>query len=219
MWSADIGNERLRAMSNGLRHILVVSAMLALSACTVRPLYQQGGTQVPGSMAAELASIEVSEVFTRDAQEVRNQLIFLFTGGATRTPDPRYVLDLRIKSSSANAADLQSGDAEDPTAKTVTMTAIYTLRDASDGKAIARGRRAITSAFDVPDQNFAAVRAERDAENRAARELAEVLHLSVAQDLARYQRDNERKLPKVVLEEPETVPDDPLPETSTFVRE
>ena len=43
MWSADIGNERLRAMSNGLRRILVVSAMLALSAVIAWDAGRKGG--------------------------------------------------------------------------------------------------------------------------------------------------------------------------------
>ena len=45
------------------------------------------------------------------------------------------------------------------------------------------GRRQIASSYDIPRQEFAAVRAERDAENRAARELAELLRLALAQDL------------------------------------
>ena len=45
-----------------------------------------------------------------------------------------------------------------------------------------------TAAYDVPLQEFAAIRAERDAENRAARELAELLRLVIAQDLERTAR-------------------------------
>jgi len=50
---------------------------------------------------------------------------------------------------------------------------------------VASGRRSISSSFDRPLQEFAAYRAQRDAEDRAARELADLLHLAVAQDLAR----------------------------------
>jgi len=40
------------------------------------------------------------------------------------------------------------------------------------------------SSFDVPQQEYAAIRAQANAQSRAARELAEFLHLAIAQDLA-----------------------------------
>jgi LPS-assembly lipoprotein len=50
---------------------------------------------------------------------------------------------------------------------------------------VASGTRQFVSSYDVPRQEFAALRAKRDAENRAARELAELIRLAVAQDLTR----------------------------------
>jgi len=46
--------------------------------------------------------------------------------------------------------------------------------------------RAAASSFDKPRQEYASYRAQLDAENRAARELAELLNLAVAQDLVKY---------------------------------
>jgi LPS-assembly lipoprotein len=43
------------------------------------------------------------------------------------------------------------------------------------------------SSFDVPRQSFAEMRAEIDAQNRAARELAQLLQLAIAQDLSKNQ--------------------------------
>ena len=68
----------------------------------------------------------------------------------------------------------------------MTLTASYTLTDAKTGAVITAGKRAITSSFDRPRQEFASYRAQIDAENRAARELAEALQLSIAQDLVRH---------------------------------
>ena len=48
---------------------------------------------------------------------------------------------------------------------------------------------------DIPSQEFAALRAVRDAENRAARELAELLRLVVAQELRQPTSTN---VPRVV---------------------
>jgi LPS-assembly lipoprotein len=50
---------------------------------------------------------------------------------------------------------------------------------------VSNGDRQFSASYDVPRQEFAAVRAQRDAENRAARELAELLRLAIAQDLSR----------------------------------
>jgi LPS-assembly lipoprotein len=41
------------------------------------------------------------------------------------------------------------------------------------------------SSYDISTQQFAAYRALRDAEDRAARELADLLRLAIAQDLAK----------------------------------
>ena len=77
-------------------------------------------------------------------------------------------------------------DEDEPTAGTVTLTASYVLTDAKTGVVIATGKRSIPSSFDKPTQEFASYRAQLDAENRAARELAEMVSLSVAQDLVRH---------------------------------
>ncbi len=63
------------------------------------------------------------------------------------------------------------------------MLASYTLTD-SKGTVVANGNRQFAASYDVPRQEFAALRARIDAENRAARELAELLRLALAQDLA-----------------------------------
>lgn len=163
--------------------IAAAALMLAVaSGCTVRPLLASG--PAVGEQAA-LASVAVAPVGTRPAQEVRNHLIFLFGGGAGQPANPRYTLDLSATSRTSSAVQVQSGGENEPTAGMVTMTGTYSLKDASSGEVVADGRRQISAAFDRPRQEFAVLRAERDAQNRAARELAEFIQLAVAQDLAR----------------------------------
>ncbi|PTE08076.1 LPS assembly lipoprotein LptE [Mesorhizobium helmanticense] len=167
---------------------LVVSAAL-LSACTVRPLYSSApltaGSQV--GAATELASISIKPVNTRYAQQVRNNLIFALGQGAGEPASPVYSLDLGVTELVESAAIVQiQTDEDEPTAGTVTLTANYVLTDAKTGTAIARGKRSIASSFDKPQQEFASYRAQIDAENRAARELADLLRLSIAQDLIKH---------------------------------
>jgi len=167
----------------------LVASVALVSACTVRPLYSSAplsaGSQV--GAAAELGSISVKPVNTRYAQQVRNNLIFALGQGAGEPASPAYSLDLGVTELVESAATVQvTTDDDEPTAGTVTLTANYVLTDAKTGTTIATGRRSIASSFDRPRQEFASYRAQIDAENRAARELADLLRLSIAQDLVKH---------------------------------
>ena len=167
----------------------MAAALALVSACTVRPLYSNQPLS-PGSQlsaSAELASVAIKPVNTRYAQQVRNNLIFAFGQGAGEPASPAYTLDLGVTELVESAAIVQVQTQEDePTAGTVTLTANYVLRDTATNTVIGVGRRSIPSSFDKSRQEFAAYRAQIDAENRAARELADLLRLSIAQDLAKH---------------------------------
>ena len=78
----------------------LVAALAVLSACTVRPLYSNAPVRAGSSatMSDELSSIAIKPVTTREAQEVRNRLIFLFQGGKAQPATPAYSLDLTVVS-------------------------------------------------------------------------------------------------------------------------
>ena len=165
----------------------LVGSLALVSACTVRPLYSNAPLSTGSSANAELASIAIKPVKTRYAQQVRNNLIFGFGRGAGEPASPLYSLTLSVTEAVESSALVQVGtDEDEPTAGSVTLTANYTLTDAKSGAVITVGKRSITSSFDRPRQEFASYRAQIDAENRAARELAEALQLSIAQDLVRH---------------------------------
>ena len=167
----------------------LIASMALVSACTVRPLYSSAPLN-PGSQVtptAELASIAIKPVKTRYAQQVRNNLVFGLGGGQGEPASPVYSLDLGVTELVESAAIVQvATDEDEPTSGSVTLTAAYTLTDAKTGEKISSGRRAISSSFDRPRQEYASYRAQIDAENRAASELAEVLHLAIAQDLVKH---------------------------------
>jgi len=167
----------------------LLGSLALVSACTVRPLYSNAPLSTGSTVSAnaELASIGIKPVNTRFGQQVRNNLIFGFGRGAGEPASPVYSLYLGVGESVESSALVQVGtDEDEPTAGSVTLTANYQLSDAKTGAKIASGVRSITSSFDRPRQEFAAYRAQIDAENRAARELAEALQLSIAQDLVKY---------------------------------
>jgi LPS-assembly lipoprotein len=162
-------------------------AAAAAAGCTVQPLYSkpEASAYAPGGGLQALNSIGIKPVDTRAAQEVRNHLIFAFNGGAGQPASPRYEMTLKVASIKDDGLVTQVADENMPSAGTVTLIAEYVVSDAATARPIASGRRQITANYDIPRQEFANVRAERDAENRAARELAELLKLAVAQDLRR----------------------------------
>jgi LPS-assembly lipoprotein len=173
----------IRAVSLAVLSLLLAGAV----GCTVRPLYSDAALTPDGTTtSAALSSVLIRPARTRDGQEVRNQLIFLFNGGQPQTSSPVYELELGTVVSREISTISQTSSVNQPTSGAVTMFSNYTLVDAATQKPVATGRRQITSQYDIPDQEFAAYRAQRDAENRAARELAELLKLAVAQDIVRH---------------------------------
>jgi LPS-assembly lipoprotein len=172
-----------------LRRSLIAAAagflLAGLAACTVQPLHGGGPA---GPVSSQLSAIHVSPVDTRQALEVRNHLIFLLGGGAGQPASPAWKLDLDVHSRVSETALIQIGKDNEPSAGTVILSANWRLRDAASGETVASGRRVAQASYDRMRQEFANVRAVRDAENRAARELAEMLRLALAQEVARLGR-------------------------------
>jgi LPS-assembly lipoprotein len=165
---------------------IAAGGLMAVAGCTVEPLYMaapapSSGT-VTGSVGGDLSTIAIKPVGDRVGQQVRNQLIFLFGGGKGQPANPHYSLALTVYAVSEATANVQINNQNQPTAAILTAYGSYKLTDAS-GKPFSQGDRQIAASYDVPRQEFAAVRARIDAEDRAARELAELIRMAVAQDL------------------------------------
>lgn len=184
----------MKAVFRALLAAGLTAAMAFSTGCTVRPLLATGYATIntAGTPAGELPSIAISPVDTRFGQEVRNHLIFLLNGGGGQAASARYTMKLSISAITTSAARIQRLEEVQPTAKLARLVADYTLYDAETDDAVASGRREMSSAFDVPSQEYAAWRAERNARDRAARELAELLRLAVAQDLVRLHKQNDQ---------------------------
>jgi LPS-assembly lipoprotein len=185
MSSSDRGQDLTRASAtvrrwaSGVRGGLAALALgLLASACTVQPVYMPiaQGPQV----AADLSAISIQDVNDRVGQQVRNNLIFGFTGGGTAA-SPRYDLALRVTSREARL-----GFERDETAPaySVTVTVTYELKEISSGKVILRSLNRGVASYDRSNQAFANQRARIDAEDRAAQSVAEDIQLRLAAALA-----------------------------------
>lgn len=160
----------------------LLAALLALAGCQVQPLY---GTNSAGTSVAT-AAIGISPATTRVGQVVRNDLVFAFGQGSGEPANAEYTLDLTV--SSAAAGVLPTGLQNDFSAARVTATAVYKLVETATGTLVHAGTRDTIALLDYPAQGYSNVRAVRDAENRAARELAALIRADVAANIARRAR-------------------------------
>ena len=165
-------------MKHSFNLIAAAVLLLGISACQFRPLHGNAGADPAASSI--LSGVTVSQVDSRVAQQVRNHLLFLFNGGfapASSTHEAR----IRVTWTNRQLAAIESN--RDTSAGTVTVTVYYDLVEINSGKIKGSGTRQASASYDRTGQVFANKRAERDAENRAAREAAESIRLAVAADL------------------------------------
>ena len=151
-----------------------LAAPLLLAGCQVTPLYADR----PAAENTMLSAIFIEEVDDRVAQQLRNELIFLFNGGQNQPVAPRYRLVLEVeKSTMPILLDPQTGEA---TGQNLELIGRYLLLDAKTGEQLLALAERVTTTYDRFEQGFADLRAERDAENRAAKELAERIRANLA---------------------------------------
>lgn len=142
----------------------------ALAGCQVTPLYST-------ATSTSLPAIEISDAGDRLEQVVRNQLVFL-NGGAGSQGASDYKLELNVTRSASGVLD--SGTDNNFSAGRMVANGTYKLTKFSDGTVILDGKRSSTALYDLPDQEFSKIRALRDAEDRAGRELAELIYADLA---------------------------------------
>jgi LPS-assembly lipoprotein len=142
-------------------------AML-LSGCGFHPLY--GG--VNGGMSQTLSSIYVEPVPERIGYELRNTMIDLLDGPGTAS-GASYRLKLALSETTQGIA-LQN-DAT-ITRYNDTLTVTYELSDMA-GHIVTKGAETGLSAYNVlpssPSANYGTLAAQRDADKRAAQDIAE----------------------------------------------
>ncbi|MDB5523485.1 MAG: lipopolysaccharide-assembly family protein [Rhizobium sp.] len=164
-----------------LKSALVAVALpllLIVGGCQVRPLY---ATSADAQTA--LKSIMFSEADSRVELEVRNQLIFMTSGGAGEPANPEY--DVQLTVVERNVGVLLDLSTDLPRAGRIILKADFTLKRTKTGEVLKTGHRSAVALVDFPGQEYAKLRATREAENRAARELAELIRADLASWLGR----------------------------------
>jgi LPS-assembly lipoprotein len=183
LWS-----DRLRRCLGGAA---LLGAAIALGGC-FQPLHNAGGgtaTSVPiapamaGSNARQLAAIDVLPMDGRIGQQIRNELIFFFTGGSAPAPYA-YRLDVRAQALSAQTA-IVDPFTDRPELETAGVDAVFTLTRVQDGAPLFSGKAFGRATYTRTRQRYASVRALRDAEDRASRTVSEQIRAQLQGYFAR----------------------------------
>jgi LPS-assembly lipoprotein len=166
--------------------LLAVAALAALTAGCFQPMYAEHADGSPG-LRDKLSTVEIPPVAdkpnaSREARvgvAIRNALAFKLYGNATGAP-PLYRLVLRFNSSrSSLIVDPNTGL---PSTENYGIDAQYNLIEIATDKSVMTGTAFSRLSYDIPGsyQRFARSRAIRDAEDRAAQEIAERIQTRLA---------------------------------------
>ncbi len=159
-----------------LAAILMITPMLG--ACGFRPLHADlDGT---GQPSEKLAMVQIAPIPGRVGQQLRNELVFKATGGG-QAPPPEYRLNIAIRERVTSTIVERSGDA---LRQVYNIDAKFTLTRMSDKIVVMKGSSFARAGFERFDSIFSNVRARFDAENRAAKTVAEDLRARLSAFLA-----------------------------------
>jgi LPS-assembly lipoprotein len=170
-----------------LARLAAVFALAGLTAGCFQPLY---GTQSPiggqGSMGDKLSAVEVAPIVTpngtriaRVGVNVRNEVIYQLTGGGPAATS-NYRLDIKLGAVNQQVfIDVTTGR---PDVQNYGLDAYYTLTDITNGKQLVTSTTFTRVSYNIPgqQQRFAGDRGMRDAEDRAAKEIAQNIRARLA---------------------------------------
>ncbi|MCK1467703.1 LPS assembly lipoprotein LptE [Bradyrhizobium sp. CW10] len=158
--------------------LLAVAALAAMTAGCFHPMYAEHTDGTPG-LREKLMGVDLPPIAKANASrearvgvEVRNALAFKLYGSATGMP-PTHRLEIRFASSKTSLiVDPNTGL---PSSENYGLDAQYNLIEVVSGKSVMTGTTFSRVSYDMPGsyQRFSRNRAVRDAEDRAANEIAE----------------------------------------------
>jgi LPS-assembly lipoprotein len=179
MSSAEAGTARVtlsrRSLVRGLSLLLAVAPVLAACGNSgFRPLY--GTTPSGAGLQERLAQLDVAAIPGRVGQRIRNELIFQASGGGELAP-PVYRLEVSITESVLSTLVRSDGDA---LGQVYSLQANFKLINIKTKQVVLTGSSNGRAGFERFQSIYSNVRARDDAENRAARTVADDLKTRVA---------------------------------------
>ena len=165
--------------------LVAVAALAALTAGCFQPMYAEHSDGTP-ALRDKLMGVELPPVdkpnASREARlgvEIRNALAFKLYGSATGMP-PTHRLVLRF--STTRSSLMVDPNTALPSSENYGVDAQYNLIEIASNKSVMTGTTFSRVSYDIPGQlqRFARARAVRDAEDRAAQEIAENIQTRLA---------------------------------------
>ncbi|MDE5460912.1 MULTISPECIES: LPS assembly lipoprotein LptE [unclassified Bradyrhizobium] len=158
--------------------LLAVAALAAMTAGCFHPMYAEHTDGTPG-LREKLMGVDLPPIAKANASrearvgvEVRNALAFKLYGTATGMP-PTHRLEIRFASSKTSL--IVNPNTGLPSSENYGLDAQYNLIEVVSGRSVMTGTTFSRVSYDMPGsyQRFSRNRAIRDAEDRAANEIAE----------------------------------------------
>jgi len=177
-WCEPRGCNIRRARFGGALGVATGMALLLLTGCSggegFRPMYAATASS-PG-VQEKLAKVDITPIPSRVGQRLRNELIFQKTGGGL-PEKPEYRLDITIREAIASTLVSSTGEAQ---SQIYTLDANFKLVRISDKKVLFQGASYGRAGFERFTQIYSNVRARDDAENRAAKVVADDIKTRLA---------------------------------------
>ena len=177
--------ERHVAMLKPARLVGAFALAAMLGGC-FEPLYGERSLAGGPGLKTRLAAVDIvipdvpnGTPLARVANEVRNDLIFDLQGGSGG-PTPTHQLRVHLTSSNQQIiVDIQTARAD---VQQYGINATYSLIEKATGKTVVTGQTFARVSYDNPGQaqRFANARGQRDAENRASREISDNIRSRLA---------------------------------------
>lgn len=161
-------------------------AVAALAGGCFQPLYGEHSPTGGAVLRDQLSAVDVVQIKApqgtdeaRIAVDIRNALLYDFTGGGYPAP-PTHRLIISI--SSTKASIIVDVATSRPDIENYGLNATYSMTEIATGKTVVTGQTFARVSYDIPgqEQRFARLRGLRDAENRAAKVIADNIRSRLA---------------------------------------
>lgn len=162
------------------RRRTLLLGLAALGACNFRPLYLAQGP-ANAAVQSELAAIEIRGLSGRLGYLLRNALLDELNPSTLDVP-PRYVLDVRL-TAAAQRLGIQLDNTT--TRYNLVLNAAFQLRNAEGQEVVYASQVRRVASYNVSREPYADLTASRDAERRAAQEIATSIRTLLAVRFAR----------------------------------
>jgi LPS-assembly lipoprotein len=144
-----------------------------------QPLYATGATGE--AVAQKLAGLDIAPIPGRVGQRIRNELVFdKSASGATAQATKR--VEIKLTESLLTTLANSKGDSS---GQSYQVEAVYRVVDIASAKVESEGRSIARANFERFESIYANVRGREDAENRAARQIANDLKTRLAVSMSR----------------------------------